>query len=457
MDEIKPQAVLRKVAWRLVPFIFLLYVVNILDRVNVGFARLTMLDDLQMSEQAYALGAGLFYIGYLLFEVPSNLILCRMGARRWLARIMITWGITSCAMVLVRGPWSFYALRLLLGFAEAGFFPGIILYLTYWFPARQRARAISCFMTGSPVVGIIQGPLSGSILDYFDQTGGLAGWQWLFLLEGAPAILLGVVVLFYLTDRPADAGWLRPEERAWLSEAMASEDRERRARHGLTSFRALAEPRIWLLILVYFTVAAGTNSMGFYLPKLIDSRFEGLSKLEIGFLSTIPSLCAIVAMVLVGLHSDRTGERRWHVALSAFVGAAGWTFAAWAPTPALSLAGLALAHAGMMSMLAPFWSLPTAFLSGTAAAGGIALINSLGNLGGFAGPNILGQAQALTGGFAAGLLAIGGLLWLGGLLALMIRHDRAAERLEPPDAPVVVPATQDSAAPRLDPEWTAQS
>jgi ACS family tartrate transporter-like MFS transporter len=460
MPEVSPQAVLRKVTWRLIPFIFVLYVVNILDRVNVGFARLTMLDDLEMSEQAYAFGASLFYIGYLLFEVPSNLIMSRMGARRWIARIMITWGITSCAMLLVRGPWSFYALRLLLGVAEAGFFPGIILYLTYWFPARQRARAVSYFMTGSPLVGIISGPLSGSILDYLDGSGGLAGWQWLFLLEGAPAVLLGIVVLFYLTDRPAQAQWLSPPERDWLAEEMAQEESERRG-HGLSSFRTLADSRVWLLILLYFTVAAGSNSIGFYLPKLIDSRFAGLSKLQIGLLSTIPGLCAMFAMMLVGTHSDRTGERRWHVALSAFAGGIGWLIAAWAPTPALSLAGLALAHAGMMSMLAPFWSLPTAFLSGTAAAGGIALINSLGNLGGFVGPNIVGQSQALTGGFEIGLTALAGLLAAGGLLALSIRHNRSPKKTDSPhdrDMPAPVDAvTSGNGAARLDPEWTSQT
>jgi ACS family tartrate transporter-like MFS transporter len=438
MTEVSPQDVLRKVTWRLIPFIFLLYVVNILDRVNVGFARLTMLADLEMSETAYALGAGLFYIGYLLFEVPSNLIMNRTGARRWIGRIMVSWGIISCAMLLVRGPWSFYALRLLLGIAEAGFFPGIILYLTYWFPARQRARAVSCFMTGSPLVGIIQGPLSGGILEYLDGAGGLAGWQWLFLLEGAPAVFLGFVVLFYLTDRPAQANWLSAEERDWLAQEMAQEECQRRA-HGLSSFRALADGRVWLLILLYFTVAAGTNSIGFYLPKLIDSRIEGLSKIQIGFLSTIPSLCAIAAMVVVGTHSDRTGERRWHVALAAFTGGIGWTIAAWAPTPALSLAGLAVAHAGMMSMLAPFWSLPTAFLSGTAAAGGIALINSLGNLGGFVGPNIVGQSQALTGSFELGLTALAGLMAAGGVLALTIRHERAAAKEDIADSDATKP------------------
>jgi len=331
-------------------------------------------------------------------------------------------------MMFVRGPWSFYLLRLLLGFAEAGFFPGIILYLTYWFPARQRARAVSRFMTGSPLVGILGGPLSGAILQYTNGIGNLAGWQWLFLLEGSPAVLLGFVVLYYLTDRPQQAQWLDPDERDWLAGEMAAEEDERHRRHGLTLTGAMAEPKVWLLILLYFTVAAGTNSIGLYLPRLIQDRFAGLSKFEIGLLSTIPSLGAMVAMVLVGSHSDRTGERRWHIGLAAFVAAAGWTLSAIAPTPALSLAALAVAHMGMMSMLAPFWSLPTAFLSGTAAAGGIALINSLGNLGGFVGPNILGQAWKHTGSFGPGLLAMGGLLFLGGLLALAVRPETVSKR-----------------------------
>jgi len=443
MSDVDSRAVLAKVTRRLIPFLFLLYVVNILDRVNVGFARLRMLDDLGMSEQAYALGAGLFYVSYFLFEVPSNLILCRMGARRWIGRIMISWGLISAGMAFVTGPWSFYALRLLLGVAEAGFFPGIILYLTYWFPARQRARAVSCFMTGSPIAGIISMPVSGAILDYLHSAGGLAGWQWLFIIEGAPAVILGIIALYYLTDRPEQASWLDAEERGWLARRMVDEELQRGRRHGLGMLRALTEPRLWLLIMLYFTVAAGSNAMGFYLPKLVATRFPGETNLTIGLLSAIPSSCAIVAMVLVGAHSDRTGERRWHVGLSAFVAGAGWALSAWAPTPVGSLAGLAVAHAGMMSMLAPFWSLPTAYLSGTAAAGGIAFINSVGNLGGFAGPNIFGVSEKLTGGFGAGLTTLACVMFAGSMLALCVRHDPASEPVEMPEAePALEPAAR---------------
>ncbi len=440
MSEINSGAVMGKVTRRLIPFLFLLYIVNILDRINVGFASLRMLADLGMSEQAYGLGAGLFYIGYFIFEVPSNLILSRMGARRWIARILISWGLISCAMAMVQGKWGFYGLRLLLGFAEAGFFPGIILYLTYWFPARQRAREVSCFMIGSPVAGIISGPVSGAILEHMHQLGGLASWQWLFLIEGAPAVLLGVIALCYLTDRPEQANWLKPEERDWLVRRMAGEELERGRRHGADLLRALREPRLWLLILLYFTLAAGTNTMGFYLPKLIRGRFPGSSDQTVGLLSMIPSACAIVAMILVGSHSDRTGERRWHVAMPAFVAAAGWVVAAWSPTPEGALAALSVTMAAMLSTLAPYWSLPTAFLSGTAAAGGIAFINSLGNLGGFAGPYLLGSTHQWTGSFEIGMTVLGSVLFLGGLLALSVRHEPAPEPEQIPEAAMTEPA-----------------
>jgi D-galactonate transporter len=427
MDELSERAVLRKVGWRLLPFLFLLYVVNILDRVNVGFARLQMLDDLDMGENVYALGAGIFYIGYWLFEVPSNLILSRIGARRWIGRIMISWGLITAAMMAVRGPWGFYSLRILLGVAEAGFFPGVILYLTYWFPARERARAVALFMTGSPIMGMVGGPLSGGIMQYLNQVGGLRGWHWLFLLEGIPAVILGVVTLYYLTDRPEEARWLTDRERGWLAGRIAGEEMYREQRHGLTLLQAAADRRVWLLILVYFTVAAGSNSIGFYLPKLVQDGFRGLAEFSIGLLTAIPHICAIPCMVLNGLHSDRTGERRWHVALPAFLAAAGWCLTAWLHAPVVYLFALALTQIGIMSMLPTFWSLPTAFLSGTAAAGGIALINSVGNLGGFFGPYLIGQLQTYTGSFSPGLMAIAVIMLVGGVAALRFRHEDGAK------------------------------
>jgi ACS family tartrate transporter-like MFS transporter len=432
MNEVREQAIFNKVSRRLIPFLFLLYVVNILDRVNVSFARLGMLSDLGMGEGVYALGSGLFYIGYLLFEVPSNLILSRTGARRWIARIMISWGLVTSAMMLVQGLWSFYLLRILLGFAEAGFFPGIILYLTYWFPARERAGMVALFMAASPLTGIVGNPISGAIMERMDGLAGLHGWQWLFLLEGLPAMLLGVVVLFYLTDRPQEAGWLTPDERAWLSEQVGRPDERHVHRPVWSLLPLLTDGRVWLLILLYFTVATGSNAFGFYLPTLLVEQFPHLPKEQIGWLGAVPNLCAMGYMVANGAHSDRTGERRWHVAGPAFVSAAGWALAALTFTPrfhspVLTLVALCLAQSGIMSMLPTFWTLPTAFLRGVAAAGGIALINSMGNLGGFAGPNIIGQLKSCTDSFVPGLLALAGVLALGGILALRVRHGSSAE------------------------------
>jgi ACS family tartrate transporter-like MFS transporter len=439
MDESWQRAVLRKVGWRLLPFLFLLYVVNILDRGNVSFARLHMLEDMGLSDRSvqeavYGFGAGLFYVGYFVFEIPSNLILRRVGARRWLGRILITWGLVTAATLLVSAPVWFYLLRILLGLAEAGFFPGMILYLTYWFPAHERARVVGLLMAGSPLTGVLQGPLAGAILQYLNGWGGLAGWQWLFLLEGAPAVLLGFVTLRYLTDRPAQAGWLAPAERDWLAAHVGLEEQERERRHGLTLLGALVHRRVWLLTALYFTIAVGANAFGFYLPTLLKDRFPGRGDFEIGLLSAIPNVCAALAMVLNGFHSDRTGERRWHVAVPAFVAAAGWALCARAGgSPLLSLLALTLAQVGCMCMLPAFWTLPTAFLTGAAAAGGIALINSVGNFGGLTGPNILGQSAALTGSFTGGLVILAMVLALGGLLALGVRaHDlRAGDPTRP--------------------------
>jgi ACS family tartrate transporter-like MFS transporter len=427
-EERLERTALRAVSLRLLPFVFLLYVFNILDRVNVGFARLQMMADLDMSEEVYGLGVSVFFLGYFAFEVPSNLLLRRMGARRWLARILISWGFLSSSMMFVCGPMSFYLLRFLLGLAEAGFFPGIILYLSYWFPARERARAVSRFMIGSAVTGIVGNPLSGAILDYLGGAGGLAGWQWLFLLEGLPTIVLGIVAFFYLTDRPDQADWLPAAEREWLAQRMSDEERRREQQHRPTLFQALAMPRVLLLCAIYFTVSMGSNSFGAYAPQLVKDRFADTSSLRIGFLAALPSVGAIFGMIIVGIHSDRTGERRWHVALPAFVAALGWTMAALLESPGWVLLGLVLAQTGMLSILAPFWALPTSFLSGAAAAGGIAFINSLGNLGGFVGPNLIGWIKTATGSFSNALLVLAAVLVLGGILALRARHDAALEK-----------------------------
>jgi ACS family tartrate transporter-like MFS transporter len=427
MDDAARKAILGKVSRRLIPFLFLLYVVNILDRVNVGFARLQMLDELQMGEDVYALGAGIFYLGYVICEVPSNLMLRRTGARRWIARIMISWGLVTCAMMAVRGPWTFYLLRILLGIAEAGFFPGIIFYLTYWFPGRDRARIVALFMAGSPITGMVGNPLSGAILQGLDQVGGLSGWQWLFLLEGVPAVILGAIALYYLTDRPEEASWLTTNERNWLVDEMHREEKHVEQHHGLSLGQAVMDRRVWLLILIYFTVAVGSNALGFYLPALIDNRFPGINKVQIGMLASVPYVCAVIVMVLNGAHSDRTGERRWHMAVPAVVAACGLTLYALSDSPALGLLGLALAQSGVMSMLPVFWTVPPSFLSGVAAAGGIALINSVGNVGGFVGPNFIGQPKELTGSFTPGLLATALTLCIGAVLALRVRQDQGRQ------------------------------
>ena len=413
--------VFRKVALRLIPFLFLLYVVNILDRVNIGFARLSMLSDLGLSEGAFGLGAGIFYVGYMLFEVPSNLILHRVGARRWIGRIMVTWGVISIGMMFVRGAWSFYLLRVLLGVAEAGFFPGIILYIGYWFPARERARAVALFMMGSPLSGVIGGPVSGALLQYMNGVGGLAGWQWLFLIEGIPAVILGVVTWFYLTDRPEQARWLSPEERDWLCARMDREELRREKLHGLSRFRALLNPRVCLLILIYFTIAMGTNASGFFFPRIVAGQFPAATKWDVGLLTMVPYGAAVVAMFLVGAHSDRSDERRWHVALPAFLAAAGWGLSVYFRSPWPALLALALAHAGMMSMMGPFWSLATSFLSGAGAAGGIALINTVANLGGVLSPVVISQLKERTGTFTSGQLVMAVTLAMGGVVALCVR------------------------------------
>lgn len=427
-DEQLAATMPRKVIWRLIPFIFLLFVLNILDRANVGFARLQMLEELQLSEQVFGLGSSIFFIGYFLFQLPSNLILNQIGARLWIAGIVIAWGIISSAMMFIRGEWSFYVLRFLLGVAEAGFFPGMILYLTYWIPAGERAKATACFMTASAIAGMVGGPLSGALMEYLDQVAGLAGWQWMFLLEGLPTVALGFAVVFWLTDRPEVAQWLTPAERTWLSERMSREDQRRDEQHGFTLLTALFNPRVWLLCSLYFTLAMGANGFALYLPQLVREHFVGRSKLGIGLLSSIPYVLSVVCMVLSSIHSDRTGERRWHVAVPAFLAAVGWGLSAYFQSPWLVLAALSLAALGMYSTFGPFWSLPNSFLSGTAAAGGIALINSVGNLGGFVAPNVISQVKAATNSFTGGLLAMSLTLFIGGVLVLCVRHDRDWEK-----------------------------
>jgi ACS family tartrate transporter-like MFS transporter len=426
-------AVFRKVSLRLLPFLFLLYVINLIDRTNIGIARLQMVDQQNiLDEEAYALGAGIFYIGYLLFEVPSNLILLRMGARAWIARILVSWGLISAAMMFVTGPWSFGILRVLLGVAEAGFFPGIIYYLSDWFPARVRARAIAHFMVGGVIASMVGNPISGFILQFMDQVGGLWGWQWVFLLEGLPAVALGFVTLAYLTDRPDQARWLTPAERTWLAQQIESDRNHRPHSRSHSLAAAVLDLRVWLLIAIYFTVAMGDNSYGFYVPTFLRSQFPDWSPFQIGLLAAAPSVIAIVGMVLVGRNSDQTGERRWHVACSAFTAASGWLMIALVTSGQLAIPGLdsrwlfvggvAMTLTGMKCMLPTFWTLPPSFLTGAAAAGGIALINSVANLGGMLGPRIIGHVKIATGSFTVGYVVMAATLFVGGLLVLNVTN-----------------------------------
>jgi MFS transporter, ACS family, tartrate transporter len=417
---------MRKLTRRLIPFMFLLYIVAYLDRINVGFAALEMNRDVGLGPEAFGLGAGLFFIGYVLFEVPSNLIMARLGARRWIARIMVSWGLVAMTMMAVRGAHSFYFLRFVLGVAEAGFFPGIILYLTYWFPASEQARALALFMTATALAGVIGGPLSGALLLMHGALG-LAGWQWLFLLEGAPAALLGVVVFFSLPDGPGEARWFTAEERAWLAAKLADE-RTSRERDGVSEFGKLfANPAVAMLCLLYFAIVTGTYGIAMWLPQIIKG-FGHLSSFQVGVLSAIPFAAAAIAMVLVGRSSDRRGERRWHLALSAFAGAIGFAISAWTRNPIVALAAISLGASGTSATLGPFWAMPASFLSGAAAAGGIALINSVGNLGGFLGPYAVGLLRQATNSFSAALLGLAAALALAGILALLVRPPVVGEQ-----------------------------
>lgn len=417
-------ATVRRVARRIIPFMFVLYIAAYLDRINLSFAALQMKQALRFSDTVYGLGAGIFFVGYFLFEVPSNLILARVGARRWIARIMITWAVISSATAFVRTPLEFYSLRFLLGLAEAGFFPGMILYLGNWFPARERASAVSKFMTATAMAGVIGGPLSGAMLA-LDGTLGFAGWQWIFLAEGVPSLLLGIATLRWLTDRPEDAHWLARGEREALAARIREEQSLVAGQRSLSLGSALAHRTVWALGLLYFTLLIGMYSISLWLPQIIKG-FSGLDNLQVSIVSAVPYLLASMAMVVVGRRSDRTGERCGHVAVSALVGAIGMTGSALLHAPVVAMLAVTVAAMGIWSALGPFWPLPSAFLSGTAAAGGIALINSLGNLGGFVGPFLIGRVRDLTGSFTASLLVIAAFLAAAALLAWMLRRSPAA-------------------------------
>jgi MFS transporter, ACS family, tartrate transporter len=407
--------VVAKLTRRLLPFLFLLYIVAYLDRINVGFAALQMKGQLGFSDEVYGLGAGIFFAGYFFFQVPSNLALARFGARRWIAVIMVVWGVISASMIFVGSPRGFYLLRFLLGAAEAGFFPGMILYLRRWFPSAARARAIALFMTAAPLAGVIGGPISGLLLGV--QRGHLMGWQWLFLIEGLPAILLGGVVLVFLTDRPEIATWLSEEQRNWLVQQLAHEEKPQ-PRPSSSVFSALAEARVWMLVVVYLGVTTAAYGIGLWLPSLLRN-VSGTSNFVVGLLSAIPYLATMLGMVLVAAHSDRTRERKWHLAGSAFVCAIALGCAAYSTSTTADVVFLSVTLMAAFSMNGPFWATTTEMLTETSAAAGIALINSLGNLGGFLGPYTIGLVRTWTGSFRGGLLAVGALLAVSGTLALL--------------------------------------
>ncbi len=408
-------ATYRKIGWRIIPLLIVCYFVAYLDRVNIGFAQLQMKGDLGFSDAVYGLGAGIFFLGYFVFEVPSNLILHRVGARVWIARIMITWGIISAATLFVRTPTEFYVMRFLLGLAEAGFFPGIILYLTYWYPQARRSQMTAWFMSAVPLSGLIGGPVSGWILHHFHGQHGWAGWQWLFLLEGVPAVVLGIVVLLWLDNGIKSARWLDADEKTRLQAVL---DRESGTKPSHGAWQGLANPKVWLMALIYFSVVIGLYGLSFWLPLLIKST--GVTDpLAIGWLVAIPYAVSVVAMILVGWHSDRRGERRWHVAIPALIGALGLALSTfWGSSTGLAMIALTLATVGIMVVLPLFWALPSAFLAGSAAAAGIALINALGNLAGFFGPSIIGWVKQATSSTNGGIWVLAAFMVLCAILVL---------------------------------------
>jgi ACS family tartrate transporter-like MFS transporter len=414
-----------KVTRRLIPLLMVCYFTAYLDRVNVGFAALTMNKALGFSAAVFGLGSGIFFVGYFLFEIPSNLILAKVGARRWIARILITWGVISGLTAFVWGEWSFYGIRFALGLAEAGFYPGIILYLTWWFPSSYRSRIIGIFMTAIPI-SIILGSIVSSQLLRLNGWLGLQGWQWLFILEAIPPIILGVVVAIYLTDEPAQAKWLRPDQQQWLAERLEAERVQREAIRHYALGETLLNPRVWLLTLVYF----GQNVSGYgfvlFLPQIV-SKFSA-SVGQVGLITAIPYVFGAIAMVAWGLHSDRTGERSKHAAAACLLAFAGLAVCIFIDNPVIMMVALVLAQMGQSSIAPTFWTLPTAMLSGTAAAGGIAMINAVGNLGGFLGPSLVGFIKDSTGSFSLGLFVISMGALLGAVVLLALGHDRRLEQ-----------------------------
>jgi ACS family tartrate transporter-like MFS transporter len=422
------QRAIRKITWRLIPFLMLLYFIAFLDRINVGFAALTMNKDVGLTSQMFGLGAGIFFLGYFVFEVPSTVILHKVGARFWIGRVMITWGLVSVAMAFTRGPISFYVLRFLLGLAEAGFFPGIILYLSYWFPANHRSAVTAMFMAAAPIAGLIGSPVSGALMQLNGMLG-LHGWQWLFLVEGFPALVLGFITFSFLTDRPAGAAWLTAEERDWLSSVIEQEQSGMKDPRSHSAWLALADWKVLALSLAYFGTSAGLYTIGFWAPQIVKGL--GFSVFNVGLLVAIPNLIAVIGMIIWSRNSDRTGERYWHAALACLIGAVGMAVAARAGASAfLAIAGLSLTAFGVSAAKPPLWCLPTTFFAGNGAAASIGLINSLGTLGGFVGPYMIGSTNGVSGNFTRGLYLVGGTLVVSAVTIVVMRFavDRPTNR-----------------------------
>lgn len=429
MQETRPlaQTVVKKVALRLLPLTLLLYFVAYVDRANVSIAALHMNADLGFSNTVYGLGAGIFFIGYFLFELPSNLILERVGARRWMARIMVTWGLVTIAFVFVNSAAAFYILRFLLGVAEAGLYPGIVLYLTYWFPANGMGRALSWFQVAAPLSLAISSPILGTLLG-LDGVAGLAGWRWLFLITGIPPLVLAVVTWRYLTDRPERASWLTEEEKNWLIDTIRREQHEMGQRRRHTLRGAITDGRIWLATAAFFAVLVSFGGVLYWMPQII-AALTGSTDTLVGLLTAVPYAAACIALILVGRHSDKTRERRWHAALCYFVGAVGFLLSLYIEQPVIALLGLILAISGIQAAIPGFFGLCTTFVTGTAAAGAFAVINSVGNLGGFVGPYLMGVLADLTGSQRAGLFVMALFLFAGAILIALA--GRGAQRESP--------------------------
>lgn len=408
------RTVLRKAAVRLLPLTLLMYFVAYVDRANVSVAALQMNEDLSFSNTVYGLGAGIFFLGYFLFEVPSNLILARIGARRWLARIMFTWGLVTVAFVFVDNAVAFYVLRFLLGVAEAGLYPGIVLYLTYWFPARGMGRALSWFQLAAPLSLAVSTPMLGALLG-LDGVAGLAGWRWLFVVTAVPPLVLAFVVWRFLTDRPDQAKWLTGEERDWLLTTMERERNQEGGRRRHTLRGSFTDRRIWLASAAFFAVLVAFGGVLNWLPQIVQA-LTGSGDFTASLITAIPYAVACVALLLVGRHSDRTGERRWHAAVSYFVGTAGFLLSLYVEQPVIALFGLVLVISGIQSAIPGFWGLCSTFVTGAATASAFALINSIGNLGGFVGPYLMGVLADSTGSQRAGLFVMSVFLLLGGIL-----------------------------------------